>query len=258
MLKAVSDDTIRMEQYMDFVRNRMFRQTLVCRKSVALQREPQWETMLNLFVSSNSQPEETVELRSSKPVSYARPGSTMMTREPLVKAAMQYLAEQWPKSVPFQELVTMARRKLDPTPQLLSPERVRHEQRAIATPLLRCFATTHVDLSVCPTPFSLNAGDYPAVPRLARYQAQNSNQVTNLMHQTISVSDLQRHLIQRLDGKHDRSQLVEFLVDQVAQGKLVAHDEGTEVRGEERVREMLTDVLESSLNSLASKWLFTA
>jgi methyltransferase-like protein len=155
--------------------------------------------MLNLYVSSNAQPEETVELRTSKPITYARPGSTMTTREPLVKAAMQYLAEQWPKSVPFNELVTMARRKLDPTPQLLSPERIRHEQRAIATPLLRCFATTHVDLSVCPTPFSLTAGECPTVSRLARYQAQESNQVTNLLHQTVSVSDLQRHLIQCLD-----------------------------------------------------------
>ncbi len=241
MLKGVSDDTIRMEQYMDFVRNRMFRQTLVCHKSVTLNREIGWETILSLFVASNARTEQENDLHSSKPVTFARPGSTMTTREPLVKAAMECLAEHWPKSIRFTDLVTLARRKLDPTPQLISPERVRHEQRAIAVPLLRCFATTHVDLSVCPTAFSLKPDELPMVSNLARYQAGESNQLTNLNHQTVSVSDIQRQLMLRLDGKNDR--------------KLVAHDEGSEIRDPARIREMLSGVLESNLNSLAKKAL---
>ena len=35
-LRHISPDLLHMEQYMDFLRNRMFRQTLLCHDSVAL------------------------------------------------------------------------------------------------------------------------------------------------------------------------------------------------------------------------------
>ncbi|MCA9145548.1 MAG: methyltransferase regulatory domain-containing protein [Planctomycetaceae bacterium] len=38
MLHEVSDDTVRMEQYMDFVRNRMFRQALLCHQNATPER----------------------------------------------------------------------------------------------------------------------------------------------------------------------------------------------------------------------------
>ncbi len=138
---------------------------------------------------------------------------------------------------------------------MLDPERVRREHEIIALPMIRCFATTHVDLCFSPSLFAKVATEKPTTSKLVRYQASVSNQVTNLCHQTVPISDLQRHLLQRLDGAHDRSQLVDFLVEQVEQGKLIAHEAGDEVRDPTRVREMLTDILESNLLQLTRKCL---
>ncbi|MFO0942788.1 MAG: methyltransferase regulatory domain-containing protein [Pirellulales bacterium] len=255
MLRTVSNDTIRMEQYMDFVRNRMFRQTLVCHRSVELQRDVPWQNALKLFVSSNSRPAESVDLHSTQPITYSRPGSTMTTREPLVKAAMAVLSEHWPRSVMMSELVTLARRKLNSNPQLLSPEQVRQEQQIIAQPLIRCYATTHVDLSYLPTTFATTIAEYPKATAFARHQAQQSNRLTNLNHQSVGLTDLQRHLIGKMDGQHDRTQLLEYLVEQVVQGNLIAHDAGIEVRDEARIREMLSGILEQNLQQILRKSL---
>ncbi len=249
------DQVVRMEQYMDFVRNRMFRQTLLCRKGVRLDRDMNPDRIYDLYVASNARPADKCDVHSREPTVFQRPGSTLTTSEPLVKAAMLHLAEIWPRSVQFRDLVNSARRRLNPKPLVLDAERVQRECETIARPLLRCYATTHVELSVRAPSVEIEPSSSPQATRLARHQAIASNQITNLWHQSVSVSDLQRHLLQRLDGAHDREALVDFLVEQVNIGKLVVHEQGTAVNDSDRVRELLGQILETNLKQLGSRGL---
>jgi methyltransferase-like protein len=255
MLHEVSDDTVRMEQYMDFVRNRMFRQTLLCHQDVTLERTVPPERIYEMFIASNARPSAEIDVRSREPATFQRPGSTMTTSEPLVKAAMLHLAEQRPRPVYFRELVNTARRCLSPGPLILDAERVRREAEVIARPLLNCYATTHVDLSTHAVALAIEPPTFPWTPRLARFQAVSSNRVTNLWHRSVTVSDLQRHLLQWLDGNHDRAALVEQLNRRVNDGSLIVHEQGTAVSDSQRVRELLNDILENNLVQLGAKGL---
>lgn len=255
LLRHVSDDTIRMEQYMDFVRNRMFRQTLLCRADVTLDRTISPERVFDLFVASNARPAQEIDPRSRDTVTFERPGSAMTTSEPLVKAAMLHLVQQWPRPVYFRDLLNAARRALNPGPLVLDAARVKREAELVAAPLIRCYSTTHVDLSFNPPNVTLQPPEFPLAPRLARYQATESNRVTNLWHQTVHLSDLQRQLLKVLDGSHDRAALVEQLAGQAASGALVVHDQGSAVTDAQRSRELLMEILDKNLEQIAGRGL---
>lgn len=257
MLKEVSDDTIRMEQYMDFVRNRTFRQTLLCHSSATLNREIAPESAFNLLAASSARPEDDgpPSIDSRQSVRFVRGPSSLTSAEPLVKSAMLHLRAMWPQPVPFDDLLSAARRRLAPGPMILDADRLEAEKRVLAGPLIRCFATNHVDLHFAPHCFTLNLRDRPVASRLARYQARSAKRVTSLRHDVVPLTDLQRFLLQRLDGNHDRNQLLEALQNEISGGSLIVLDDGTEVRSPDRSRVILQNLLEKNLTELARKAL---
>jgi methyltransferase-like protein len=254
MLQRISSDTVEVEQYMDFVRNRMFRQTLLCRREVDLDRNPAPERAFTMHAASDAEPESAIEnLHSRDRVVFRRPGSTLTTSEPLVKAAMLHLRELWPRRVPFKELLGAARAKINPGPQIMDTERDQAEARTLADALLRCYATTHVDLSIFQPSLSFQPADRPTVSGLARLQAQSSGAVTNLWHEHIRLTDMQRFLTQRLDGSHDRSSLMDMLLREIHEGRLVVHDKGQPVTESAQWREIVDRILDENLNEIAYK-----
>ena len=56
-LQRVATDIIRMEQYMDFVRNRMFRQTLLVHQGAPIRRNLDGRVVKGLLLSSAARPE---------------------------------------------------------------------------------------------------------------------------------------------------------------------------------------------------------
>ena len=256
MLKSLSADTVQREQYMDFVRNRLFRQTLLCHKDLTVNRNPGPESVFSLSVASDAVPEAPVTDFSNRDrVTFTRPGSTMTTREPLMKAAMVHLREIWPRFVAFPELLASARSRIYSEPVLMDMDRDEKEGRALAEPLLRCFATTHVDLSAFPLAPCLSVSEHPLASRLTRDQAEHGRVVTNQWHGTSQLTDLQRQVIRQLDGSTDRSAIVDFLVEQVMSEKMKIHEKGAAVREPERVRPILVKVLDETLNQLARSGL---
>src|SRR3954470_14361462 len=95
-LQRVAKDLVRMEQYMDFLRNRSFRQTLLCRRDVPLKRAVNPGDMVPFLISSAAQPVGTVDIRSPQSDQFRNAsGTTMTTSIPIVKAALQHLGEVW-------------------------------------------------------------------------------------------------------------------------------------------------------------------
>jgi len=249
-------DPIQLEQYMDFVRNRMFRQTLLCRADVALDRNGSPECLLDMHIASPAKPDQACEdLHSPQPVVFRRPGSSLTTAEPLVKAAMISLREAWPASVSFDDLLTLAIEKLAPGPVLLGADRYRQEAMRIAHPLLNCYGTGHVDVFVEQFPFSVELGEYPEASPLARHQAIHSNSVTTLAHSTTQLNDLERRLLPLVDGQHNQAMLVSALRADVEDKRLVLRDKGGPVTSDERATEILNDMVAKQLHTMAMRCL---
>jgi methyltransferase-like protein/trans-aconitate methyltransferase len=257
-LKKLGADIIETEQYMDLVRNRLFRQTLLCHKDAVLDRTIPPERLFDLYVASSSEPEgdKAFDPRSWDPVTFKRPGSTLSTKEPLLKAAMLELRAAWPRPVQFRELLAAARGRLHPGTQVIDAERAANDARNLARPLLRCYATTHVDLHADPPEVASVIPEMPALSRLARLQAsQPGVAVTNLQHEVVQLGDFERQVAKLLDGTRDRAAVIETLAQLVADKTLVVHEKGKQVADPDQVRMILGKVLEDALPSLARKHL---
>jgi methyltransferase-like protein/trans-aconitate methyltransferase len=201
-LEQLPDDVVVREQYMDFVRNRMFRQTLLCRAEARVRRTIGPEALAGLWIASPVRAGETAE---GDVATYHGPrGSSIETADPLLQRTLEILGQFWPQAVAFEELVERARRAVAPARSL------DEDRRRLGDVLLRAAAGSLVTLHTHPPRVARRAGERPAASALARHQAaQGDEVVTSLRHGSVRLDDpLAAFLLTRLDGTRDRSALL--------------------------------------------------
>jgi methyltransferase-like protein/SAM-dependent methyltransferase len=249
-LERVASDLIQMEQYIDFLRNRMFRQTLLCRQSVAIDRELKPADLESLFVSSSLAPSEArADLHSAAPLRFKHEGRgvTVTAHNPLLKAALVLLCEAWPARIAFPQLASMARSRVDPQP-IVSSTRMENERYELGKVLLKFYVSELIDLHVLPTRSATRPGKRPIASGLARLQAESGKSVTTLSHKRRRLDDLEWRLLPCLDGAHDREALLGELV-KLLDDKVLALQPEAAPGLDTRAR--LSEALEQSLAYLA-------
>ena len=258
-LRILATDQIQAEQYMDFLRNRMFRETVLCRDKV----QPNWavnpECLRVLHVASpakpvgaDNQPIQDLKLTAEENVSYKAPsGMTMATTRPLLKAAMQLLGEAYPGTVPFDLLRKQARESIgggDPA----DPKVVAEDTNVLAVGLLNCYMGSDlVELHGMPIAFARQAGPKPVALPLARLQAQRGATATNRRHEVVRLNDLDKHLVPLLDGTNDRDTLVEKLTQVAQTGALNVQKDGMTLYDPKEVQAALKSVIDPALANVA-------
>ena len=250
MLESVSRNVIEMEQYMDFLRNRAFRQTLLCRAEVPLDRNLGPDPLMKMRVASSARPEEVGDSKSEDRVTFRRGSSMLATNDEVVKAAMLELREVWPSSIPFPELAALARSRAAGRPVPVNADVMSEGTERLADTMLKCFATATIDLHVVAPPFATRLSERPTASPLARLQAEHESQVTNRLHGTIRLDDLQRQVLRALDGSRDRSALLERLTTFISSGELIVHDQGERITNEDQARRLLETHLPATLELL--------
>jgi SAM-dependent methyltransferase len=218
------ENVVRREQYLDFLKGRMFRQTLLCRAEVAIDRTPHPEVLERLAVSTQAQPQGEPGL-DGKQAFTGPTGSTLTTDHPLVIDALKRAASAWPAALWVRDV--------------LGPQATPDDRRALCDALLRGYAANLVALHVHPPRPTTTPGEAPRASALARHQALGGQMVTNLRHASVRIEDdLGRRLVTLLDGTRDRAALTAELRSFLSeQGRPVPYD--------------LPDSLERSLQGLA-------
>jgi len=207
-LRAISPDLLHMEQYMDFLRNRMFRQTLLCHGGQKPDYALRPDAVMQFHIGSGAKAVSGhPDFSSSEPEQFRGPGdATLTTRDPLMKAAMLHLAQRRPLSTSFQSLVAAAQ-------EMLAPSRgpSADDSRQLATRLLNCYTTNLVEFSLFPPSFVAHVSARPLASPYARLRAREELKVTNLRLETVALTPPSRLVLSHLDGEHDRDSLVERL-----------------------------------------------
>ena len=254
MLRSVSQDIVEIEQYMDFVRNRAFRQTLLCHREQPISHEPDLSALAQLRVASGAVSEnEHVALRAGVDVSFRFQGAHLTTNDPVVKAALIRLREVWPRSIPFAELAASALSLAAGQPVAVESDVVSPQLRSLAGALHRGFEIGLVELTTIAPCGTTMVSDRPCAAKLARWQAAHFHQVTNLRHEIVPVNDLQRRLLRQLDGSRDVSGISDSLAACVARGELVFDQQSNRSETElstvfrSRIPQLLQDFAKRSL-----------
>jgi methyltransferase-like protein len=258
-LRHMARDTIALEQYMDFLRNRTFRQSLLCHQTVELKRGLSPERLASFYVASRARPE------SSEPDLYSAAvekfktadGVSLATDHPVTKVALMYLAEVWPQAVPFNRLLAAARSRLNgaPTTDLATDARV------LAANLLKGFGYSEelVELHSYAPQMVLEVSERPVASPVARFQVQQRyERVTNLRHERIDLDEISQQLLPHLDGSRDQASLLEMLDDLAGRGVMELREDDQPIDEPERRREILAGLLKTRLLQLARSALLVA
>lgn len=193
-VEALGTDQLRLEQYLDFVRNRTFRRTLLVHDDAPIQRDIPLDRIADLHVAAAlaSRPSDPTGTES-KPAAVP-PSDT----DPVWQALEAHL----PASAPVQDIVEQTGGHYDD----------------VANRLFSYVLQGSAQLSVLPM-----AGgpvtDHPVASRIARDEvARGESWVTNQRHQGIQLDPYMVALIPLLDGSRDHEALVQGLADAVHSG----------------------------------------
>jgi methyltransferase-like protein/SAM-dependent methyltransferase len=243
-LREVSEDVIQAEQYLDYVRNRTFRRTLLCRRELRHNGTPTAATLEALHLTGLVQP--TADGKGPPPpdtgVFSSSEGVRISTSDPRLKTALRILARAWPMSVPFGELYTAVQDQLQG--HAGSPQELANE-------LFQCYMGDLVELRARPSRFTTSVAQRPTASRLARLQAESGNRVTNLRHRMVELDGLAQMILTLLDGQRDRGAVLDALTTAAIDGGMEISHQGAVVNDPNAIRQGLDMSLNSAIERLA-------
>lgn len=258
-LSTLAHNLVELEQYTDFVRNRMFRMTLLCHENLDINRRLRPERIQPLYIASHAEP---VALAEGDPPAGAEQfrssdNKLFTTDHPLTIAAMHYLYEQQPRAIAFRELVRVALARLAIPPS--DPHTAAQEAQVLAANLLKgfCHSASLVELHAYAPACVVEPGEYPIAAPLTRLQARDGAIITNSWHERVQLDEVNRYLLQQMDGTRTRSQLVDLLEELVGEGTLRLRMRAGELLEATGMgdRAKLAEMLDETLTALARKAL---
>lgn len=256
-LSRISSDIIRSEQYMDFVRNRFFRQTLLCHGNIPLKRELTVNDLAGcLFASSLQADNNPIDLSPHIEQTFTtRNKLTISTDFPLTKAAFSVLGEHWPRAIDIDVLYREAS-------ALLAKQHIFIEENTgrdtLLKDLLHCYSESSIELHSWQGVFTTDISDKPGISALAAHQLRKGTSLTNQRHETVELNDLTREIALALDGKHTQQEILSDLIRRTDEGELSLQYNGNPVVGSGNIEAIFHEKLPEALKTLASFALLIA
>jgi SAM-dependent methyltransferase len=190
-------DRIEREQYLDFMRLRRFRQSLVTRGRSAsgFNLEPSRIAGLRVAIASTLLQSMAEAERAGQPRESALHGGS-----PAINAMVMWLADVAPRTVGTDEIARWYKTRPQAT------------DRPLESMLAEAYVGGVIDLHASPPAIAPTAATRPRASRIARLLARSRTRVVNLRHESVSLADDgARRLLSLLDGTRDRDALLREL-----------------------------------------------
>jgi len=254
-LKQLGQNRILREQYLDFLKCRRFRQTLLCHSEAPASPDPSPAKIPGLFIASSAKcASDENDLRPGTTVAYTTTkGAKCATDFPLGKAALGLLSAIDPHPLPFAELLSKAAEALARAGLATENESALVEK--LSAFLLDLYGAGVVEFRTTAPPLARTISKRPAVSPLTRWQVQRGQVVTSQFHVAVKIEDeVGRCLLSSLDGTLDHPALLEKLW-QLLKSKHALNDQGQD---EDTLRQKVAADLEQNLEKLARLGLLVA
>lgn len=243
-------DVVLREQYLDFLKGRRFRQTLLCRADAPLRREAGLEVIAGFDAVGQVTAEPSpVNLDPGAVVQFSDPaGAGLSTDHPVVKAALAMVGEAFPAPLAFDALFAQARARAGRSEGAETEE----DRDALLHALLLAFRLGLVVLHAQAPRFATQPDDRPRLGALARLQLEGGSEVvTSLRPSVVRLENpMTRELVRMLDGTRDRGAIVRDLAVRMAEDPALQAP-GDEPHSIQWWRAHLVGQLESGLQQAA-------
>jgi methyltransferase-like protein len=253
-LERISPDILHLEQYMDFVRNRQFRRTLLCHKEQKPNRALTPAFLSGLMVSSAAVTDASPDdLSASTSMVFKTDAQEAAVTLPASKAAMLTLMETWPRAIDVDELCAIALERAAPFMNSADDAR-----RSLMGDLFGSVMYGMVLLHTQPPPCTNQASDRPRAHPLAAHQAALGDLIVNAHHEMIRLDPLGREVVFLSDGTRGRAELVDALVARVDTGALQLEHRDERIFDLKVARVLLESELPDVIGRLVRRGVLTA
>ncbi|HEY6401059.1 MAG TPA: class I SAM-dependent methyltransferase [Blastocatellia bacterium] len=246
------------EQYLDFLRCRTFRRTLLCHTEATVQRRIDPALMTKFYFESQAKPVSAQPDLSPGVIEefHGPRGGKAQTDFPLAKAALLELCDQWPRYLDWNELLQAAVARLGPAEQFETESGFDEKAKTLLEILLAIYGSDLVRLHSLPPQFVTGVSERPVASPLARAQANRGVVVTSLSHKSVELGDsLIVELLLLLDGTRDHEALRAEMMDFIMRDGGYRRADGSIVSDQEELRFWIGNVIEANLAKVAGMGL---
>ncbi len=240
------NDIVRQEQYMDFITNRRFRTTILCRKGQEINRSLKQEQIFDFYISSAIAPKEANAQLSDRMSfmagdgkqefqTHSRPASALFLE--ISNTRDRFLMKDMIETVHGKHGVSMAEIKKAALDSGL---------RLVMAGIL----DVHPDKVHCVRTVSKK----PKAFAVARHQAMKDSAatLTNAAGESVQSDTLNNYIIRYLDGRTDIEELTEKLTGHALNGDIQVRRKDRPVTDEKKLKEILKPGTENRLGNLAA------
>jgi methyltransferase-like protein/trans-aconitate methyltransferase len=253
-LERISPDILHLEQYLDFVRNRQFRQTLLCRDSAHPRRALTAETLHGLLISSAATTDAPdIAFDDSTVVTFTNGRQRADLTRPATKAAFAALTDAWPRAIAVDELCETA---LERVAAHLTDTSVDDARQAMLEDLFGGVMYGLIESHTEPPSCTNRLADMPRAHPVAALQAESGAIVVNAHHQMLELDPLCREVLRLADGRRRLAEMLDALEGSAAAGSEESDEGRTAGADVAAARERLAARLEQALATLLRSAVF--
>lgn len=259
-LNEVNDIT-RSEQYMDFITNRRFRMTLLCKQGVPLTRNLSPEMIKSFALSMTCSVDgklKKADLTNTKEITFniGTGSGTIGTANPVIKLALYNLGESI-SYIEFKKLEKLVYSELEKAGLKQEAE---NAGALIATECSRLMLKGVLSVKTKACPFAISASDTPKALPLVQYQCQSLPIMwaTNANHDRIALNVFDKYALRYCDGKNTHEQIIDKLFTHVENDELTITVNKEKTKDKKAVTPQLKEAMENSLKNWVKSALLSA
>jgi len=252
LLRECGNDQVVLEQYMDFLRNRQFRHTLLVHAGQQSQIRYPLDTarlaQLHYACAVDSGNAAITHDDAAQPLKLG--DQQLMIAGLVNKLALQVLGERFPATMAVPEIVAAVRQRLQRGPD---DDTASADTDTVIKLMEILVIRGAVDFRVQALDAAYSLADKPVALAAARADIalDPESMPTSLWHQRIPLNIIQKLLLPRLDGSHTQAQLVDFILQQEQQKMLEFKDkDGRRIDDPHALRTEATDHVRNALHAL--------
>jgi methyltransferase-like protein/SAM-dependent methyltransferase len=248
-LWQIANDIVRVEQYMDFIRNRRFRCTLLTHANVKINRNLTPRVLEEFYMTTGLQIDADFvpPIPAGKQVAFKIPGSNISfnTSTEEVIEALKLLIKQGNKPIAIREL-------LDSVKASMGDKFRPNSADVILVDFLRLVFVDAIVLHASTGNFVTTISSHPQASSYARYQATGNNWVTNQKSEKINIDAFARVLLQYLDGNNNIEIINKKMLTHFKINELQINVGGKQIRDHEEIRQRIKPIIDNYLKKLVA------
>jgi len=223
-LRPLEANRVLLEQYLDFIEGRRFRQTLLCKPGLGTSLAT--ERLDTLHIHLRAKPATaTTNITGDEPTDYhGEKKAILRAKTPAEKAALLVLSSTNGRTLSYAQLITAVQRRAAEAGVVLGDG----YEPALRKFIIHSGVPGLIDFSWGRPAYATTTPQRPQANPLVHWMlAQNSPQLANLTGQFVEIDDpLGRFLLSRLDGTRDHAALLTDIRAFLAQAHATAKAEG--------------------------------